>query len=255
MRLASALAAFTVLAFAGGAQAAETAAPDPDLFTAAYAPSTATAADGMAGLSYQPGQGLVRWRRGEATAFGPDQDYSLRLSTATLDANPAAGLMRPGAEGRADGRQAFELTFIRNWTGAVAVQSGRLSLDITPHAGFGLSSAGAQLAEVGALLRVNRALSAVGASDILDGSRLFLFAGANGRATGLNLLSTQALRVRDDPDGDGFVREAQAGFGFSRGALQASLGYTHERMHMKALGEDVRRDDRVGLTLSFRPRR
>jgi hypothetical protein len=118
----------------------------------------------------------------------------------------------------------------------------------------GLNSAGAQLAEVGALLRLNRVVSAVGARGMLDGSRLYLFAGANGRATGLNLLSNQAMTTRANPYGDGFVREAQAGVGFSRGSLQASLGYTHERIRFKALGEDVRRDDRVGLTLAYRPR-
>lgn len=251
MRLASVLAILTALALPGGARAAEASGLVP--FPLSYAPGQTVSADGLAGLSYQPGEGLVRWRRGEPSAFGPDRDYSLRLSTATLDANPALGLMRPGAE--AEGRQAFELTFIRNWAGAVSVQSGRLSLDITPHAGLGLSSAGAQLAEVGALLRLNRVVSAVGAMNAFDGSRVFLFAGAQGRASGMNLFSSQALRLRDDPRGDGFVREAQAGLGFSRGALQASLGYTNERIRLKALGEDVRQDNRLGLTLSFRPRR
>jgi hypothetical protein len=253
MRLASAL-AIVATALAGGARAAEPAA-DLSLFAAAYGPSVATEADGLAGLSYQPGQGLVRWRRGDIAPLGAERGYGLRLSTAALDANPGASLMRPDAEAAVAGRQAFELTVVRDWPAALAYQSGRVSLDITPHAGFGLSSAGTQLAEVGALLRLNRMMSAVGARDVLDGSRLFLFAGAQGRATGLNLLSSQALRDRPDPYGDGFVREAQAGLGFSRGALQASLGYTHERIRYKAMGEAVRRDDRVGLTLAFRPRR
>ena len=254
MRALAALAASLALALASGAHAA-VADANLDLLSAALAASTATTADGLAGLSYQPGQGLVRWRRGEASPFGPERDYSLRLSTATLDANPAAALMRPDSAALADGRQAFELTFIRNWTGAVAVQSGRLSLDITPHAGLGLSSAGAQLAEVGARLRVNHIISAVGARGLLDHSRVSLFAGLQGRATGRNLLSTQALSAKGDPFGNGFVREAQAGLGFNRGALQASLGYTHERINMRALGEDVRLDNRVGLTLSFCPGR
>ena len=253
MRFASALAALSILALAGGARAAE--AQDLVPFALSTEPGAATSADGLAGLSYQPGEGLVRWRLGEPAVFGPERDYSLRLSTATLDANPALALLRPGAEGRADGRQAFELTFIRNWAGAVSVQSGRLSLDIPPHAGLGLSSAGTQLAEVGALLRLNRMISAVGAKGVFDGSRVYLYAGAEGRASGMNLLSSQALRLRDDPRGDGFVREAQAGLGFSRGALQASLGYTNERIRLKALGDGVRQDNRLGLTLSFRPRR
>jgi hypothetical protein len=251
MRLALAVSALAALAGAGGARAAET---DLDLMAVAYASPLSTAADGTAGLSYQPGQGLVRWRYGEALV-GPSENYGLRLSTATLDANPATALMRPGAPANGDGLQAFELTVIRQWVGAVSVKSKRVSLDITPHAGLGLSSAGTQLAEVGALLRVNRAIDAVGAQGLLDGARLSLFAGLQGRATGANLLSTQALGVRDNSRGNGFVREAQAGVGFNRGVLHASFGYTHERLYMKALGEDVRHDSRVGLTLAFRPHR
>ena len=212
------------------------------------------------GLSYLPGQGLVSWRTGLAGSFAPTDGRhvdTLRISTATVEQTPGLALTRPAALS-GDEPSAFALTYVRNWPAALSVQAGRLNLDLTPHAGVGLSSTGGQVAEAGALLRLgallqHRMLGAVGADGALDGSRLFLYAGATKRAIGLNLLGKQALSGRANPRGDGSVREAQAGVGMKKGMVSASFGYTYERTRMKTFGGETRQDNRVGLTVAIRP--
>ena len=264
MRLGSAsvLASIATIAFSASAQAAAAAETQSNLslMQAAYAgPADLGRSEGV---SYLPGQGLVSWRSGASAGFGPVGGRhvdSLRIATASLDASPGRALTRPDLTGMGDAN-AFEFTYIRNWPAAFSVQAGRLDLDLTPHAGLGLSSAGSQLAEAGALVRLgarvqDRVLRAMGAEDALDGSRLFLYAGATRRAIGLNLLGKQALSGRANPRGDGSVREAQAGIGLKKGVVSASLGYTYERTRMRTFGGDAREDNRVGLTVAIRPRR
>jgi hypothetical protein len=242
--------AFSVLTLAAGA--ARAASPEPSstaLFAAAYAGRAA----GDAGLSWRPGQGLVRWSLGDNRALAPTG--GLRVATASLEANPIAALLRPSPPAGV-GADAYELTYVRNWPAAVNVQKGRLNLDITPHAGLGLSSAGAQIAEVGAMLRLGaRLMDAIGADDAVRGSRLYLFAGANRRATGLNLLQSQTVRAKLNAGGvgEGVVRQAEAGLGFRQGAVSASLGYSYERTRLKALAGDAYGFDRFGINLSIRP--
>ena len=265
MRLGSAsvLASIATIALSASANAA--AAPESQsslsLMQAAYVGSSDLGRS--EGVSYLPGQGLVSWRSDAITAFGsPGGRHvdSLRVATATLDASPGRALTRPDLDGGMGDANAFEFTYIRNWPAAFSVQAGRLDLDLTPHAGFGLSSAGSQLAEAGALLRLgarvqDRMLRAMGADGALDGSRLFLYAGATRRAIGLNLLGKQALSGRANPRGDGSVREAQAGLGLKKGVVSAALGYTYERTRMRTFGGEVRQDNRVGLTVAIRPHR
>lgn len=251
MRLASAFVIIGLLTLAGRAEAAS-ADRDLSLLAAAYAAPTFDSETGP--LAYLPGEGLIRRRSSGAQAAG--EIHSVRLATAEMSSNAALSLLRPGVD--VAGRQAIELTYIRHWPDAVSLQAGRLSLDVTPHAGLGLSSAGRQLAEAGAMLSLSalqrRVWDAVGVRRALEGSKVFLYAGASGRAVGLNLLSTQAMTAKADPYGDGFVREAQAGLGFSRGAVSASFGYTYEQVRYRTLGDDRRANSRVGLTLAVRPR-
>lgn len=232
---------------AGSARAADLQPSSTILFDAAYAGR----ARGDAGFTYQPGAGLVRWTLGDT--LSPDQTRGLVVSTATLEANPLASLLRPS---KATGADAFELAYVRNWPAAVNLQAGRLALDITPHASVGLSSAGSQLAEIGAMARVGlRMMEAIGAGEAVHGSKLFLFAGASRRSTGLNLLKSQNLqrKIAANGVGDGSVREAEAGLGFRNGALSASLGYTYEKTRLKALGGDAYGVDRFGLTVTVKP--
>lgn len=216
--------------------------------------------DAFSAPRYLPGRGLVQWTRGEVASFSRDgAPYvdQVQLSTTALDRLPAVALMRPAEAGYATARQTFDLTYVRNWPSMLSIEAGRLSLDITPHAGLGVSSGGGQSAEAGALVRLgeavqDRVLQAVGLRSAGVHPRWFLFAGASGRAVGLNLLRGKDSARRDDLADDGFVRQAQAGLGVSRGPVHALLGYTHEVVTMRALGEQNRNDDRVGLRLAIR---
>lgn len=239
---AAALAFAALILAAGPAHGAALQTSAPVGLIDAYA----GAAGGDAGLSYRPGKGLVRWDLGAPGANG------VRLTTADLEANPLSTLLRPlPPEGGS--REAVAVTFVRNWPGAISVQHKRLSLDITPHAGLGFTSAGGRLTEVGAMLRLgSRVMDVVGAADALDGSRLFLFAGVNRRATAESLLHYKPVGRRDEA---AVLRQAEAGLGFRRGDLSASLGYTRERTSLKSWGANTYGVDRVGLTISLRPGR
>lgn len=209
---------------------------------------------GDAGASttrYQPGQGLVRWTTGEVASFSrPGVSYldSVRVSSAAYDPTPGATLLRPGAEGDAGRPQAFDVTFLRKWPSAVRLDAGRLNLDITPHAGLGVSSGGGQTAEAGALVRMMKAMGVAGQ----NAPRWYVYAGYRTRAMGLNLLRSDETIRRDHLADDGMARQIQAGFGARRGMFHALLGYTRETVTMRSLGEQTRSDNRVGLNLTIR---
>jgi hypothetical protein len=140
---------------------------------------------------------------------------------------------------------------MQDWPAALRLSAGRLRLDVSPHA-----AAREQVTEAGALVRLgervqDRLLDAVGVDEQLR-SHWYLFAGASRRTVGLDPVRTnlQGRAVRED--GDGLVRETQAGVGFRRGALRAAVGYTYERISVRNFGERARDDRRVGLTLSIR---
>jgi hypothetical protein len=249
------------------AGSAVAATPDPvlsrqALFGAAFATPSPAAAAVAPGLSlgysdmgtarYVPGQGLLRLTSGELASFGgagsPYVD-SIRFSTVGYDPRLGPALLRPGATGASG--QNFDLSYIRNWPQAFSLDTGRLTFDVTPHAGLGVLAGGGRTAEAGALVRLQqKVLHAVGMAGGSDPGHLYLFAGASGRAVGFNPpMHTQAA-MGPDPD-DGFVSESQAGVGFERGVLQASLGFSHQSMRLDALGDESRTDNRVGLTISI----
>jgi hypothetical protein len=217
--------------------------------------STLSAAVGLKGplgpsnARYEPGQGLVRWSSGEVVSFGGEGVRYLdtvRVSTAAYDPLPGSSLMRPGAQGAAN-PQAYNVTYVRKWPSMVSVSKGSLSLDVTPQMGFGLSSGGGRSAEAGALVRMAKAVGFVGQG----APRWYIFAGYHKRAMGLNLLRSEDPARRQKLD-DGVAREAQAGLGAHRGRFHALIGYTHESVSMRSLGDRGLDDDRVGLSLAIR---
>lgn len=205
---------------------------------------------GLSAARYEPGVGLVRWTTGEVASFGgPDTAWtdSVRVSTAAYDPIPGASLMRPDVAGGAARPQAYDVTYVRKWPAMVSVSKGRLSLDVTPQMGIGLSSGGGRSAEAGALVRMAKAMGFAGRS----APRWYLYAGYHKRAMGLNLLRSDDPERRVKMD-DGVAREVQAGFGAHRGRFHALIGYTHENLAMRSLGDSNRNDDRFGLSLAFR---
>jgi hypothetical protein len=199
---------------------------------------------------YVPGEGLVRWTESEVASFGREGAAhfdTVRLSTSALVARPGAVLLGPEVDAQTVRPMAYGVTYVRRWPSMVSVSSGRLSLDITPHAGFGVSSGGARSAEAGALMRMMRVIGMDGP----QAPRWFFYAGYNTRAVGLNLVRSDEAMRREKLDG-GVVREVQAGLGARKGAINALVGFTREQVTIRSLGERVRDDNRVGLTLSIR---
>jgi hypothetical protein len=217
----------------------------------------------LAGDRYLPGEGLVRWRTGEAVVGGGGNAVdALRFSV--------GGVARgPGGEAT---DEAFDVTYTRGWVSALRGRvDDELSFDITPRAGLGVSNAGGQ-AIAGAMIRVGD----LGGSDIedrvkdrlssmvSDGSRFgdrgrwYVFAAADGRAVGLNILrgengwSRQGLTT----DAAAVIGEAQVGVGWRKGAMQASFGVLHREMKTKpaqGLDEHQVEDQAIAFTLSIKP--
>lgn len=225
-------------------------------FSAAVGPTLSAGprvvtAGGFSTTRYQPGQGLVRWTSGEVASFvreGVSYFDTVRFSTEAVDPTPGFALLRPGADGEVGRPRAFDVTYLRKWPSVVSVGKGRLTVDITPHAGLGVSSGGRQAAEAGALVRMMKALGVHGA----QAPSWYVYGGYRKRSVGLSLLGRDDTVRRDRLSDDGTTKEVQAGFGARRGRFHALLGYTHDRVIMRSFGGQTRDDDRVGLNLLIR---
>jgi hypothetical protein len=243
------------------------------LNSAAFAPaSAATAVDPISRLiereTFAPGQGLVRWTSGEtqlspATSGGPVD--SLRVSVGGVFRAPgAAPLNLSRAQYEAN---AYEVALTRDWPAALAYDGRSFGVDITPHAGVGVTSFGGS-AEAGATLRLMQRDSAAAqrlrALGVRDGAsfgergRWYLFAAASGRAVGLNMLHGDAGWDRagwtTDPT-SALIGDAQLGVGWRKGAMQTSFGYIHREVKGQNLlfGLDSKPDSMVAFSFSIRP--
>lgn len=195
------------------------------------------------------GQGLAVWRTHELSfpARGGAVD-TVRVSIGGVARAPGGvvtarpdALMPPDAE-------AFDVSFIRGWPAAWSLQAGRYALDVSPHAGFGFSDTGGS-AEAGALVRMGRDLEdrvtrrlGFRTGDAVDADGKggwFLFAAASGRAVGVNMApSLDGGLPRPgwaNAPSTTLVSDAQAGLGWRRGDLQASVGYVHRDVKNQTL--------------------
>ncbi|HTK33688.1 MAG TPA: hypothetical protein VL358_00190 [Caulobacteraceae bacterium] len=263
MRLVVPLVVGLYVLVAGAALAAtpDSAQTNQALFSAAFAapsvlgglsPGLGLGHDPLGEARYIPGRGLIRFTTRQVASFSGDGAAyvdTIRMSTAGYDPRPGAAFLRQGYAGSANG-QSFDLAYERNWPQAFSLDTGRLTVDVTPHAGFGMLAGGGRSAEAGALVRLQqKVLGAVGMSGSGQSGRLYLFAGASEQALDLNL-ARAPNRLGPDPE-DGYVREAQVGVGFQRGLVQASFGFSHQNMRLDSLGGESRIDNRVGLTVSI----
>jgi hypothetical protein len=164
----------------------------------------------------------------------------------------------------------YEVALTRDWPGAVRFEAGDYDLDVTPHAGLGVSSAGGQ-AEAGATVTfgqrasdaVESRLKSLGVRDgasFGDQGRWYLFAAASGRAVGLNILRDGSGWDRAGWSTDAsskLVGDAHVGVGWRKGPLQTSFGYIHREVkgeHM-LMGQDSKEDSVVAFSLSVKPGR
>jgi hypothetical protein len=242
------------------------------LNSAAFAPASATTAvDPLSRLiereTFAPGQGLVRWTSGEtqlspATPGGPVD--SLRVSVGGVFRAPGgAALNLSRAQYDAN---AYEVELTRNWPAALAYDGSTFGVDLTPHAGVGMSSIGGS-AEAGATLRLMKrdaiAAERLRALGVRDGAtfgergRWYLFAAASGRAVGLNMLHSDAGWDRAGWTTDAtsaLIGDAQVGVGWRKGAMQTSFGYIHREIkgQNRLWGLDTKDDSLVAFSLSIR---
>jgi hypothetical protein len=243
------------------------------LNSAAFAPASPTSdVDPISRLiereTFAPGQGLVRWTSGEtqlspAKSGGPVD--SLRVSVGGVFRAPGgAPLNLSRAQYDAN---AYEVELTRDWPAALAYDGPSFGVDLTPHAGVGMSSFGGQ-AEAGATVRLMQrdaiAADRLRALGVSDGStfgergRWYLFAAASGRAVGLNMLHGDNGWDRAGWTTDAtsaLVGDTQVGIGWRKGAMQTSFGYIHREVKgdNRLWGLDTKSDSMVAFSLTIHP--
>ena len=213
--------------------------------------------------------GAGAWRSSQVRlssgASGPVD--SLRVSLTAPPSGPTHLILPPELAG-AD--PAYEVAVVRDWPAAVSFETKRFGLDVTPHAGVGMSNEGG-LAEAGATVRLSQKLDDAAkerlkAMGVRDGAemggqgRWYVFAAASGRAVGLNMLRGENGWNRGgwttDPSSK-LVGDAQLGLGWRRGAMQTSFGYIHRTVkgqHM-IMGQKSEADSLVAFSFSVKPGR
>jgi hypothetical protein len=237
------------------------------LNSAAFAPSSPSAyVDPISRMlsreAYEPGVGPVRWTGGQ-TALS--DNTALRVSVGGALRTPGGlPLNLRGAQFEA---KAYEVALTRDWPAAFAFDTPSFGVDLTPHAGVGVTNIGGS-AEAGATLRLMQrdasAQERLHALGVRDGSsfgergRWYLFAAASGRAVGLNMLHSDTGWDRAGWTTDAtstLTGDAQLGVGWRKGAMQTSLGYIHREMKGQNTlwGVDAKKDSVVAFSLSIRP--
>jgi hypothetical protein len=241
------------------------------------APAVVAADDDIARVldheTYAPGLGPVVWTSNELQLSRPSPTGPVD----TLRVSVGGALRTPGGLPLSLDRSpfqadAYDVALIRAWPGALSYDAAAFNIDLSPHAGFGMTSDGGS-AEAGATLRLSQRVSNSTAErlrdlGVRDGAALggqgrwYLFAAASGRAVGLNMLRNDLNNGWDragwttDPSST-LVGDAQVGVGWRKGDLQTSLGYVHRKMkgaHM-IWGQETRQDSMVAFSLSIRPGR
>jgi hypothetical protein len=211
------------------------------------------------------GESLIGWRETEVSrAAGGGAVDSIRLSVAEISHTP---LLRPGA---AYEPGAIDISFTRGWPNAMLVRAGDFGLNVSPHAGIGLDSAGANRAEAGAMVRlssiktaVQDRLTAMGVkkgSTYGDQGRWYVFAAVRGQSVGLNMMSstTGALRQAgwSTDASSALVGDGQVGVGWRKGGMEASLGYVHRGVKVRNApygASDSFSESLAAMSLTFHP--
>lgn len=261
----------------GAAAAPRAAAPSADILARAAFASSASASSASADdpapvgrlldrETYASGGGVVRWDTTEALlsprrVSGPVDSVRLRVGSV---AGEAGGLLIPGRAEFAP--RDYEVTMVRRWPGALRFEAGKLDVDLSPHAGVGVTSRGGSSAEAGATISFSqRAADRLKALGVRDGAafgdqgRWYIFASASGRAVGFNMLHREDGWNRAGWSTDPMSRlvgDTQVGVGWRKGPLQTSLGLVHREVKTSHLpyGIDPNSSDTmVGLSFSVRP--
>jgi hypothetical protein len=215
--------------------------------------------------------GLAVWSSGEMTLgeSGGGVD-SVRVSLGSV-ARARGAVISARPDGLDDpAPEAFDLQYIHGWPSALKWSAAGYALDVSPHAGLGVSNAGGS-AEAGAMIRFGTDLGAsvarkmglhqVDSSTYGNRGRWYLFVAASGQAVGLNMTPGAPGLPRNSWSAEttsAMISDAQAGIGWRKGTMQASVGYVHREIETH--GTDYNRinpsrinDSMVAFSLSIHP--
>jgi hypothetical protein len=227
----------------------------------------------LPGALYAPNINVQTGSAGEQTAFGANGPVALTTHEVWFESgNDSVDRLRvvsgatsvvPGAPlwlNPSLAEELYDVTYTRGWPKAISLRSNGYGVDVTPHAGFGVTSAG-ESAEAGATLRFGEGstLDNLGVGN-KPGSNWYFYAEASGRSVGYNLLRGEYafhsanLFTQNTP---AVFSDQQAGIAWRHGAMQASFGYLQRQIRLNNMRDiDVdSHESLVAFTLSFRPGR
>jgi hypothetical protein len=216
-------------------------------------------------------RGVATWSSGEVMLSDSAAGVgSVRMSVGAVARAPG-GLVSARPDGLFDpDAQAFDVRYIHGWPSALKWSAAGYDLDVSPHAGLGVSSAGGT-AEAGAVVRFGVDMGArmarklglrqVDTASFGGHGRWYLFAAASGQAVGLNITGGAPGLPRSSWSTEStgaLISDAQAGVGWREGDLQASFGYVHREIKAQTLdpnGSNLSKvsDSMLAFSLSIRP--
>jgi hypothetical protein len=220
------------------------------------------------------GQGLAVSSTREVSVTEPGGAVdSVRMTVNGLQRAPGGVVLAaPGGLFAAD-TQDVDLRYTRGWPSLLKLSAGGYGLEVSPHAGFGVSSNGGS-AEAGATVRFGTGAAAkiahglglrtVDPDSFAGKGRWYLFAAASGQALGLNMTGNGQGGVQrgwtsETTNSVSTVSDAQAGVGWRKGDMLASFGYIHREIRgvsdpqFGPANQGKFSDSMVALSLSLHP--
>lgn len=254
-------------AAAGGAHALPSEAQLAGLRAAAFAPSTPDRA--TTPVANRASADGVTWLSTTRGIVLEPAKHRLDIATTSERVSAGAVLGPPGPDNLQ--LRGYDLSFTRGWPSAFSIAAGKYGLDLSPHASVGVGGSG-RSAEAGAMVRfgknlqegvLNRLNVQDGASTFGGQARWYLFAAASGRAVGMNLTSRNGDWRRaglSEDSANALIGDAQAGVGWRKGPMTASVGYVRREVKIRQgleglMGAGDRGDNLVALTFGIKPQR
>lgn len=203
----------------------------------------------------------------QSRAVGLRAGDAWTLSTVSQRAVPGAVLGEPDAQTLQP--VAYDLSYTRAWPSAFSMSAGKYGLEFSPHATLGAGASG-RSAGAGVEARFGKRfandlaqkLGVKDSSAFGDRGRWYLFAASDGTAVGFNMMHRNGDWSRAGFSEDAtsaLIGDTQAGIGWRKGSMQASMGYVHREVKIRQgatdglMGAPDRNDNLVALSFSIKP--